>query len=163
LVTKGVRCGLHELSDREITEAQSELNLPAGEVVALFFAGLLLTLSFLLGPSTLVGATKGFVAGTMTAVSGAITQTTITVGRQLEAKASDYRPVQEPSSHANAAETEPLRGTQCALSHPRSSARSDFVNSFLGAVSDRCRPAKRSKVRTVKNNPAVKTARSVVR
>jgi len=87
LVTKGVRFGLHELSDREITEAQSELSLPAGEVVALFFAGLLLTLSFLLGPSTLVGATRGLVAGTLTAVSGAITQTSITVERQLEAKA----------------------------------------------------------------------------
>jgi hypothetical protein len=158
-----VRRGLHELSDREISEAQSDLMLPAGGVVALFFAGSLLSLSFMLGPSALVSATRGFVAGTVATISSAIAQTSISMERQLEARASDYQPVQEPSSQAKAAETRPSRRTQCARLHPRNSARSDFLRSVLGAVGDRCRLAKRSKVRVVKINAAGKDAHLTVK
>jgi hypothetical protein len=158
-----VRRGFHELSDREISEAKAHLVLPAGEIVALFFAGLVLSLSFLLGPSTLVSATRSLVAGTMATISAAITQTSITMERQLEAQASDYQPVQEPISQAKAAETRLAQRAHCARLHYRNSEWSIILNSVLDTFSDRCRPAKRLKVRVARINAAGKDARLTVK
>jgi hypothetical protein len=160
-----VQRGLHELSDRELSEALSDLTIPAGEFVALFFAGVLLSLSFLLGPSTLVSATRGLVAATIATSSGAITQISTTMDRPLEAQASDYQPVQEPFGQAKAVETDnyhPSQRAQCPRSHPSKSEWSFFWNPVRGPSGDRCRLAKRAKARAVKIDAAGKDAQLAV-
>ena len=147
-----VQRGPYELSDREIREALNGPILPTGELAVLFFAGALLSLSFLWGPSTLVGATKGLVAATMATFAGAITQISTTMHRQLKAQASDYQPVKNSFSQAKAAETDsyhPSRHAQCPRVHP-SNGEFFFWSPVRDTSGARCRLAKRSKVRAVK-------------
>lgn len=80
--------GLHELSEREKSQAQDQLMIPMGEFAALF-AGALLVLSLLFGPATLKSAARHVALASVATFSGAIGQIG-TIGTRMEARASEH-------------------------------------------------------------------------
>ena len=133
------------------------LVLPAGEFGALLLAGTLFSLSALFGPSTLVSTMTGLVTTTVATLSTAITQMSITLDPRFKAEAAEYRAVLEPFSQTNPA------GTRDYHSSRRPKCQGFFSNSVHGSSGDRCRTAKRSKIQTIKIDPAEKGAQATLR
>jgi hypothetical protein len=78
-----------ELTERERIRAREELMLPAGELLALFTAGLL-TLGLVAGSLTLISAPKSPTRASVAGFSGAVVHKGMTASR-IEAKAADAR------------------------------------------------------------------------
>ena len=129
---------LHDPCDRDRSEAESKLVLPAGEFGALLLAGALFSLSALFGPSTLVSAMPSLVTTTVAILSTAIAQMSITLDPRFKAEAAEYRAVLEPFGQTNPA------GMRDYHASRRAKCPGYFSNSVRGSSGDRCRTAKRS-------------------
>jgi hypothetical protein len=80
---------LHELSERERSQAREELMIPTGEFLGLFTAALL-TLGLIAGSLTLVSAPKAAMRASAATLSSAVAHKGMTPS-QIESKAADAR------------------------------------------------------------------------